>query len=84
MDRLFGDLPVGLFCRGLGREIALAGTRSSSRFEQARAAPLSALAVNVTDHFFLVGISSVDSERSQMPVLRLASTQPNSPIACRH
>ena len=31
--------------------------------EQARGTPLSALAVKVTDGFFLVGLSNVDSER---------------------
>ena len=33
--------------------------------EQARGTPLSALAVKVTDGFFLVGLSNVDSERSR-------------------
>ena len=33
--------------------------------EQARGTPLSALAVKVTDGFFLVGLSNVDSERAR-------------------
>jgi hypothetical protein len=33
--------------------------------EQARGTPLSALAVKVTDGFFLVGLSNVESERSR-------------------
>jgi hypothetical protein len=43
----------------------LRARRSSSRFEQARGMPLSALAVKVTDGFFLVGLSTVVSERSR-------------------
>ena len=43
----------------------LRARRSSSRFKRARGTPLSALAVKVTDGFFLVGLSNVESERSR-------------------
>jgi hypothetical protein len=58
-------LPVGLFCRTRVARFRLRAKRSSSRFEQARGMPLSALAVKVTDGLLLVGPSNAESERSR-------------------
>jgi hypothetical protein len=47
-----------------GREIALAREAKQLALREARTAPLLARAVKVTDGFFLVGLSNVESERS--------------------
>ena len=59
-----GDLPVGLICRTRVARLRLPAGEAVRALSR-DAAPLLARAVKVTDGFFLVGLSNVESERSR-------------------